>query len=80
MPCSRTAISFRRSQPAREKLTDARRIENGSASTTRSAVIVFVDEPCLNVSSQRPAGGDADRGELRARRDLARESVGRAAP
>ena len=55
------AVTFSGSKPAFEKLTDERRIENGSASTTRSAVTVFVP----GVERQRVrAAGELDRDEL----------------
>ena len=56
MPCSRIAISFSGSKPAFVRSTDERRIENGSASTTLSAVTVFVPAACRNVSVNVPDG------------------------
>ena len=54
MPCSRIAISFSGSKPALEMSTEERRIENGSASTTLSAVTVFVADALRNVSVNVP--------------------------
>ena len=56
MPCSRIATSLSGSKPAFERSTDERRIENGSASTTLSAVTVFVADARRNVSVNVPAG------------------------
>ena len=46
MPSSRIATSLSGSNPAFERSTDERRIENGSASTTLSAVTLFVADAC----------------------------------
>ena len=54
MPCSRIATSLSGSKPAFERSTDERRIENGSASTTLSAVTVFVAVCCAKVSVNVP--------------------------
>ena len=45
-----------RLEPAFEMSTEERRIENGSASTTLSAVTVFVAAAAANVSVNVPAG------------------------
>ena len=78
MPCSRIAISFSGSKPAFERSTDERRIENGSASTTLSAVTVFVPDACANVSVNVPDAFRRHRDELGAGRDLARRASPRA--
>ena len=54
MPCSRIATSLSGSKPAFAMSTEERRIENGSASTTLSAVTVFVAVCCANVSVNVP--------------------------
>ena len=54
IPCSRIATSLSGSNPAFERSTEERRIEKGSASTTLSAVTVFVPELCANVSVNVP--------------------------
>src|SRR3954471_1451497 len=50
MPCSRIARDFTVEKPACDQSTDERMIENGSASTTWSAVTCLEDPPCLNVN------------------------------
>ena len=52
IPCSRIAISG--SKPAFERSTEERRIEKGRASTTLSAVTVFVPDCCAKVSVNVP--------------------------
>ena len=42
-------MSLSGSNPAFERSTEERRIEKGSASTTLSAVTLFVAEPCRKV-------------------------------
>ena len=55
MPCSRIAISFSGfKKPALEMSTEERRIEIGSASTTLSAVTVFVAVCWAKVSVNVP--------------------------
>jgi hypothetical protein len=50
MPSSRIARSFRSENPAAETSTERRRIENGSARTTVSAVTVVVFDPIRKLS------------------------------
>ena len=54
IPCSRIATSLSGSNPAFEMSTEERRIEKGSASTTLSAVTVFVPELWAKVSVNVP--------------------------
>ena len=51
---SRIAVCLYALKPAFVKSTDARMIENGSASTTMSAVTVLVAGPSWNVSVYEP--------------------------
>ena len=78
MPCSRIATSLSGSKPAFARSTDERRIENGSARTTLSAVTVFVAVRCANVSVNVPAAFRRDGDELRPGRDLPGERGRRA--
>ena len=65
MPCSWIAVSFSGSKPALEKSTEERRMENGSASTTWSAVTVFAPTPAER-QRERAGALRRDRDELRA--------------
>ena len=49
MPSSRMAVCLSGRNPAPEKSTEERRIENGTARTTLSRVTVRVRDPCLRV-------------------------------
>ena len=75
MPCSRIATSLSGSNPAFERSTEERRIEKGSASTTLSAVTVFVPELLRERERERARGVAADRDELGPGRDLARRAA-----